>query len=366
MAHKKRMLGLIGMVGAGVLTLGLAGCAGGGDSDSGGSSDGGGSDELVSVGFVAVGPEGAWREANEKNIQETFTEEAGYNLKYAPATNLDQKSQIDAFTSFVDEGVDVILLSATEASGWEDSLKRAQEAEIPVVLLDRGIEPEDTSLYVTRIAPDNVVVAEAVGEWAVSAFPEGGNYIVLEGPAGVGVVNERNEGWDAAVEGSSLVKVAAQTANWSAEEGKSVIETLLKANNNDIQLVFAQNDEMGLGAAQAVEEAGLTPGIDVKIATIDGTLAAMEALAAGMLSFVHEYNPLFGETALEVVEKALAGESVESYIIVPSNAFDSPEAAEAALPDRQVLIPSDGSSSGSRNSSESGAGPHLRRPRTVP
>lgn len=332
MTDKKRMLGLIGFVGAGALALGLAGCANAGNS-GGGSA--GGDGDLISVGFVAVGPEGAWREANEKNIQETFTEDAGYELKYAPATNLDQKSQIDAFTSFVDEGVDVILLSATEASGWEDSLKRAQEAEIPVILLDRGIEPDDPDLYVTRIAPDNVVVAEAVGEWAVSAFPDGANYIVLEGPAGVGVVNERNEGWDAAVEGSNLVKVAAQTANWSAEEGKSVTETLLKANNNDIQLIFAQNDEMGLGAAQAVEEAGLTPGEDVKIATIDGTLSAMEALAAGQLSFVHEYNPLFGETALDVVEKTLAGESVESYIIVPSTAFDSPEAAEAALPDRK-------------------------------
>tara|TARA_R110002051_G_scaffold246021_1_gene305631 strand:+ start:7704 stop:8702 length:999 start_codon:yes stop_codon:yes gene_type:complete len=331
MSHKKRMLGLIGFIGAGALAISLAGCS----SDGGGGTDGNAGGELISVGFVAVGPEGAWREANEKNIQETFTEDAGYDLKYAPATNLDQKSQIDAFTSFVDEGVDVILLSATEASGWEDSLKRAQEAEIPVVLLDRGIEPDDTSLYVTRIAPDNIVVAEAVGDWAVSEFPDGANYIVLEGPAGVGVVNERNTGWDTAVEGSNLVKVAAQTANWSAEEGKSVTETLLKANNNDIQLIFAQNDEMGLGAAQAVEEAGLTPGVDVKIATIDGTRSAIEALSAGQLSFVHEYNPLFGETAVDVVTKALAGESVDSYIIVPSLSFDSAEAATAALPDRK-------------------------------
>ncbi|MFG6446270.1 ABC transporter substrate-binding protein [Microbacterium sp. P06] len=326
MARNKRLLGAIGFAGVGALALGLAGCSGGGEE--------GGSD-LISVGFVAVGPEGSWREANEANIQETFTEEAGFELSYAPATNLDQASQISAFTSFVDSGVDVILLSATEASGWEDSLARAQEAEIPVILLDRGIDPDNPDLYVTRIAPDNVVVAEAVGEWAVSEFPDGGNYIVLEGPAGVGVVNERNEGFDAAVEGSGLVKVASQTANWTTDEGRSVTETLLQANNNDIQFVFAQNDEMGLGAAQAVEEAGLTPGVDVKIATIDGTEGAMEALAAGTLSFVHEYNPLFGDTALEAVEAALEGTEVEPYIIVPSEAFDSAEAAEAALPDRQ-------------------------------
>ena len=330
MSVQRRYAKFLGLAAIGALSIGLAAC-----SSGGGNGAEAGEDDLITVGFVAVGPEGAWREANETNIQDTFTEEAGFDLKYAPATNLDQKSQIDAFTSFVDEGVDVILLSATEASGWEDSLERAQEAEIPVILLDRGIEPDDTSLYVTRIAPDNVEVAAAVGAWAVEQFPEGGNYITLEGPAGVGVVNERNEGWDSAVEGSKLVEVAAQTANWSAEEGKSVTETLLKANNNNVQLIFAQNDEMGLGAAQAVEEAGLTPGVDVKIATIDGTKSAMEALADGTLSFVHEYNPLFGDTALEVVKQTLDGESVESYIIVPSEAFDSPEAAQAVLADRK-------------------------------
>ena len=329
MAVQRRFTKILGLAAVGAISISLAACSSG-DSDSGG-----GSDELTTVGFVAVGPEGAWREANETNVQDTFTEDAGFDLKYAPATNLDQKSQIDAFTSFVDEGVDVILLSATEASGWEDSLKRAQEAEIPVILLDRGIEPDDTSLYVTRIAPDNVEVAKEVGAWAVDQFPDGGNYITLEGPAGVGVVNERNDGWNQSVEGSKLVQVAAQTANWSAEEGKSVTETLLKANNNDVQMIFAQNDEMGLGAAQAVEEAGLKPGVDVKIATIDGTKAAMQALADGQLSYVHEYNPLFGETALDVVNKALDGDSVESYIIVPSLTFDSPEAAAEALPTRK-------------------------------
>ena len=327
------------------LALALAGCSGddGGDETDTGTdtgtdegTDDGGDGELISVGFVAVGPEGGWRAANEKNIQDTFTEEAGFDLSYAPATNLDQASQIAAFTSFVDEGVDVILLSATEGSGWEESLQRAQEAEIPVILIDRGIEPDDPSLYVTRIAPDNFVVAQGVAEWALTALPEGGNYFTLEGPAGVGVVNERNRGWDDVMDGHpEFVKVGAQTANWSTEEAKSVFETVLRANNNDIQIVFAQNDEMGLGAALAVEEAGLTPGEDVKIATIDGTKPALEALAAGRLSFVAEYNPLFGQTALDVVKTVLDGGTVDSYIIVPSGTFDSPEAAEEALPTRE-------------------------------
>ncbi|TRY20326.1 substrate-binding domain-containing protein [Tessaracoccus rhinocerotis] len=324
----------MGLVAVGALALTACGGdpAGGEGTEEGQATSG----DLTTVGFVAVGPEGAWRQANEANIQETFTEDAGFELKYAPAANLDQKSQIDAFTSFVDEGVDVILLSATEGSGWEDSLTRAQEAEIPVILIDRGIEPDNTDLYVTRIAPDNIEVSSAVANWAIEEFPEGANYFVLEGPAGVSVVNERNEGWDAVIgEAEGFNKLGAQTANWSTEEAKSVFETVLKSNNNDVQMVFAQNDEMGLGAVQAVEEAGLVPGEDVKIATIDGTKNALQALADGKLSFVAEYNPLFGETALDVVNKTLAGESVDSYIIVPSLTFDSPEAAEEALPDRK-------------------------------
>jgi simple sugar transport system substrate-binding protein len=326
----KRIARASALVALGTMALSLAAC-GDGDGDAEGGDEG-----LTTVGFVAVGPEGAWRAANEDNMQSTFTEEAGFDLRYAPATNLDQNSQISAFTSFVDEGVDVILLSATEGSGWEDSLTRAQEAEIPVILIDRGIEPDDNGLYVTRIAPDNHEVSKSVAEWALSEFPDGANYFVLEGPPGVSVVNERNQGWDDAVaEAPELVKLGAQTANWSTEEAKSVFETVLRSNDNDIQLVFAQNDEMGLGAAQAVEEAGLTPGEDVKIATIDGTMGALEALAEGRLSFVAEYNPLFGQTALEVVETVLDGGEVEPYIVVPSGTFDSPEAAAEALPTRE-------------------------------
>ena len=326
MAHSKRLLGLVGFVGVGALALGLAGCSGGGDSGDAESGD-----DLTTVGFVAVGPEGGWRDANEQAIKDAFTEEAGFDLKYAPAASpTDQKSQIDAFATFVNDEVDVILLTATEASGWDDSLELAQEAEIPVILLDRGVDSSE-DLYVTRIAPDNVNVAGTVGDWAVETYPEGANYYTLEGVPGLSVVNERNEGFDAAIEGKDgWNEIGSQTANWTADEGKSVIETVLK-ENPDLQFIFAQNDEMGIGAAAAVTAAGLVPGTDVKIATIDGTTPALEALAAGELSFVAQYNPFFGDLAVDAVNAALAGESVEKNIIVPGETFDSAEAGQAAL-----------------------------------
>jgi simple sugar transport system substrate-binding protein len=331
MAQKKRMLGLLGFVGAGALALGLAGCASGGTDAGSGEAGSGGDGDLVTVGFVAVGPEGGWRNANEQAIRDAFSQEAGFDLKYAPAASpTDQKSQIDAFATFVNDEVDAILLTATEASGWEDSLELAQEAEIPVILLDRGVEASE-DLYVTRIAPDNVNVAASVGEWALETFPEGANYYTLEGVPGLSVVNERNEGFDMAIEGADgWNKIGAQTANWTADEGKSVIETVLSANP-DLQFIFAQNDEMGIGAAAAVTAAGLTPGEDVKIATIDGTTPALEALAAGELSFVAQYNPFFGDLAVQAVNDALAGEDVEKNIIVEGETFNSPEAGQAAI-----------------------------------
>ena len=143
-------------------------------------------------------------------------------------------------------------------------------------------------------------------------------------------MNERNNGWDSTIN-DNFTKLEAQTANWSTEEGKTVLSSMLKSHNNDIQLVFAQNDEMGLGAVQAVEEAGLKPGEDVKIITIDGTKPALEALADGKLSLVAEYNPLFGADAVQTAIATLCGEEVEKNFIVQSAIFDSPEAAKAAL-----------------------------------
>ncbi|MBS1697536.1 MAG: ABC transporter substrate-binding protein [Actinobacteria bacterium] len=329
MKAPKRLLGLVALVGAGALALGLAGCSG--KTDASASGDSGSKSELT-IGYVAVGPEGGWRDAHEKAIKDAFTKDAGFDLKYAPAASpTDQKSQIDAFTTFVNDDVDAILLTATEASGWDDALKKAQEAEIPVILLDRGVDASD-SLYATRIAPDNATVAQEVGKWALTAFPQGANYYVLEGVPGLSVVNERNQGFDDAIKGASgWNKIGAQTANWSADEGKSVTETVLKANNNNIQFIFAQNDEMAIGAADAVKGAGLTPGKDVKIAAIDGTKGALERLAAGDLNFIAQYNPFFGPQAIQAVHDAVDGKKLDKTIIVSGETFDSPESAKAAL-----------------------------------
>lgn len=331
MAGRMRVPGAVVLVAAAGVVLGLAGCAGG----DGVSSEPAGDvvdDGTTTVGFVAVGPEGGWRNANEQAVKDAFSVGAGFELRYAPAASpSDQASQLDAFATFVRDGVDVILLTATEASGWEGALELAREAEIPVVLVDRGVDANE-DLYAARVAPDNFKVALSVGLWAVETFADGGNYFVLEGVPGLSVVQERNEGFDAVVSTApGLVKLGAQTASWKTDDARAVIEAVLQANDNDLQLVFAQNDEMGLGAAQAVAAAGLDPGTDVKIATIDGTTGALQALAAGDLSFVAQYNPFFGDVVVDVVDQVLAGEPVQTNITVESDTFASPEQGQAAL-----------------------------------
>ena len=130
MGHNKRFLGLVGLAAVGALAL--TACSSG-TAEPGSSTDAGKGDKAITVGFVAVGPEGGWRNANEQAIKDAFTKEAGFDLKYAPAASpSDQKSQLDAFSTFVNDEVDVILLTATEASGWQDQLKKAKEANIPV------------------------------------------------------------------------------------------------------------------------------------------------------------------------------------------------------------------------------------------
>ncbi len=280
--------------------------------------------ELVKVGFVAVGADDAWRAANEADIRGSFTKEAGFDLEFSPAKNRDQKSQIAAFNAFVDEGVKVILLSATDSTGWEDSLTRAQLAQIPVILIDRGIEPDKTSLYATRIAPGDAEAGKAIATWALTAFPEGTSYFVLEGPPGSTVVKDRNNGWDGVMTAHpEFVKIGAEQANWSADDAKADTATMLAATENGVGLIFAQSEEMALGAIQAVEEAGLVPGTNVKIVTIGASKDALQALFDGRLSFVAEYNPLLGQTAVKVVRTVLGGATIDPLVAVPSATFAS-------------------------------------------
>ena len=222
-----------------------------GSSNAGSKSDDGGK---KTIGFVAVGPEGGFRTANENDLKKAF-KDAGFNLVYSPTQNNDQQKQIQAFNKFVNDEVDAIVLSATNDSGWDDCLENAAEAEIPVFTVDRNINiksAEAKKAVVSHIGPSNVWAGEQAAEFVNKSFSTGANGFILEGPAGLSVVTDRGQGWKNKA-ADNIKVLESQSANWSTDEAKTVTAGLLdKYKSDNPQFIFAENDEMGLGAAQAV------------------------------------------------------------------------------------------------------------------
>ena len=317
----------------------LAAC--GGQSAGGGSTeepaaggDGGGGGDLISVGFSQVGAESGWRAANTKSIQDTLTEENGFVLSFSYAQQK-QENQLQAIRAYIAQGVDVIASSPVVESGWDAVLEEAKAADIPVVLTDRSVDSEDDSLYASSIGSDFVLEGEMSGDWVVENLgSEPLNVVELQGTTGAAPATDRKTGFESAIAGNDNIEIiASQTGNFTRTEGKTVMEGFLQAHD-DIDLVFAHNDDMGLGAIEAIEAAGLVPGEDIKIVTIDAVKDGMQALADGKINYIVECNPLLGPDLAEIIKAVVAGEPVEKRIVVEDLAFDQAAAVEA-LPDRQ-------------------------------
>ena len=213
-------------------------------------------------------------------------------------------------------------------------LQEAKDADIPVILEDRTLSASD-DLYAAWVGLDFKAEGTKAGEWAAETFTEDTKMVVLEGTTGSAPANDRAEGFDAAIEGSKIEKIDSQTGNFTRAEGKTVMEGFLQKYGADgIDLVYAHNDDMALGAIDAIEAAGKVPGVDIKIISIDAVHDGMQALADGKINYIVECNPLLGDLAAGLVKDVLDGKDVERTIYVEDSAFDQ-EAAKAALPDRK-------------------------------
>ncbi|WP_187432490.1 ABC transporter substrate-binding protein [Agromyces mariniharenae] len=323
---------LIGIAAAGAMLVALAGCASGG----GGAAAEGPKplDELV-VGFAQVGAESGWRTANTKDIQASF-EEAGIELKFSDAQQK-QENQIKAIRSYIQQGVDYIAFSPVVETGWDAVLNEAKAAGIPVVLTDRAVDSKDTSLYVSFLGSDFIEEGKKAGLWVLDEYKdttEPVNIVQLEGTTGAAPAIDRAEGFaDVIRQNPNLEVVASQTGDFTRAGGKQVMEAMLKSNP-DIDLVYAHNDDMGLGAIEAIEAAGLVPGEDIKIVTVDAVKDGMQALADGKINFIVECSPLLGKQLVDIITTLNDGGSVEPRIITEETTFNQEQAIEA-LPDRQ-------------------------------
>jgi simple sugar transport system substrate-binding protein len=306
----------------GAVALFAAGCGGSDSGDDSGSGDG-----PIKVGFAQTGSESGWRSANTESMKEAFSEENGFELVFNAADN-DPAAQISAVRSFISQGVDAIVIAPIVEDGWDDVLQEAADADVPVILEDRTVTASD-ELYESWVGLDFKQEGVTAGEWAAENFTEPTNMVVLEGTTGSAPANDRAEGFNEAIEGSQIETIDSQTGDFTRDGGKTVMEGFLQKYGADgIDLVYAHNDDMALGAIEAIEAAGATPGDDIKIVSIDAVKDGMQALVDGKINFIVECNPLLGEQAADLVKQVLDGEEVEKAYYVEDQSFTQEQAAE--------------------------------------
>lgn len=305
----------------------LAGCSNTASNDSGNDKKPD-NDKLV-VGFAQIGQESGWRDAETQSIQ--FY--AGQNmdtieLKFADAQQK-QENQIKAIKSFIDMGVDVIGLAPVVETGWDAVFTEAKEAGIPIVLVDRMADvPED--LYATFIGSDFVEEGKNAAIEMSNLLGGEGKIVELEGTVGASAANDRKKGFEdeLAANHPGIEIIASQTGDFTRAKGKEVMESFLKTYGSEIKGVYAHNDDMMLGAIEAIKEAGLKPGEDIKTVSVDGIKGIFEAMVAGEANVTVECNPLLGPQFFEVCAKLKAGEEVEKWVKSEEGIYRADTAAE--------------------------------------
>ncbi len=318
-----------------VLLTALAACGGGGGDGSanpGAGGAGGQDDGKIVMGFAQVGAESGWRTANTKSVQESAAA-AGIELQFSDAQQK-QENQLKAIRSFIQQKVDVIAFSPVVETGWDAVLLEAKRAGIPVILTDRAVDSEDDTLYETFLGSDFVEEGKKAGQWLIDNTQGAVNVVELQGTTGAAPAIDRKEGFESVIAARPDIKiVATQSGDFTRAGGKQVMEAFLQSNP-DIDVVYAHNDDMGLGAIEAIKAAGKKPGVDIKIISVDAVKDGMTALANGEINFIVECNPLLGPQLMELAKKVVAGEEVPKRVVTEETTFTQ-EQAKAALPERK-------------------------------
>ncbi len=293
------------------------------------------------VGFSQIGSESEWRNANTISVQNTFNEDPTMVLIYSDAQQRPE-NQIKALRSFIARKVDCILFTAIVESGFGPVLREVKKAGIPVIMIDRDVVPEDRPYRLTIMGSNFVDEGEKAAKWLGDYLKKQGiddgskpiNIVELQGTTGSAPAIDRKTGFEKGMKAHPNWKITrSQTGNFTVAEGKQVMEAFLKADKT-IQVLYAHNDGMALGAIQAIKEAGLKPGKDIIIVGVDAVKGAFEAMVAGEMNASIECNPLLGPQALQAVKDLRAGKKLPGRIWTIESVYDQTNAAEA-LPTRQ-------------------------------
>ena len=264
----------------------------------------------LTLGFAQVGAESEWRTANTGSIKDA-AKAAGITLKFSDAQQK-QENQIKAIRSFIAQKVDVIAFAPVVTTGWDTVLMEAKKAKIPVVLTDRSIETKDPSLYVTMIGSDFTEEGRKAAKWLLENYKGQGdvNIVELQGTVGSAPAIERKKGFEAVIKEFPDIKIVkSQSGDFTTAGGKEVTESFIKATDGfkDVCAVYAHNDNMQLGAIQAMKEAGLKPGKDYLMVSVDGVPDMFKAIKAGDANASVELRSDIGKDIYNVVEAYLKG-----------------------------------------------------------
>jgi len=293
------------------------------------------------VGFSQIGSESEWRNANTISVQNTFNEEPTVTLLYSDAQQK-QENQIKALRTFIARKVDCILFTALVETGYGPVLAEAKKAGIPVIMIDRDVQEADRQYRLTIMGSNFVDEGEKAGKWLETYLKQQGmddgkktiNIVELQGTTGSAPAIDRKTGFEKVLKQHANWKLTrSQTGNFTVAEGKQVMEAFLKADST-IQVLYAHNDGMALGAIQAIKEAGKKPGKDIIIIGVDAVKGAFEAMVAGEMNASIECNPLLGPQALQAVMDLRDGKKLPARIWTIEGVYDQTNAA-AALPTRQ-------------------------------
>jgi simple sugar transport system substrate-binding protein len=284
------------------------------------------------VGFAQIGAESEWRTANSRSIQDT-AKRLGVELKFADGQQ-QQDIQIKSIRSFIAQRVDVIGVSPVVETGWDTVFAEVKQAGIPLIVLDRHADVPD-DLYSAFIGSDFVQEGRRACLEMAQLLNGHGNIVELDGTVGSAPMIDRQAGFQECLQDHPNMRVIArQSGDFIRARGKEVMATFLKSYGREINALFAQNDDMALGAIEAIEEYGLKPGVDIKIVSVDAVRAAFEAMVAGKLNVTIECNPLLGPPFFETALKLANGAPIEKWVKSKEYIYRQDTAAQE-LPTRQ-------------------------------
>lgn len=281
------------------------------------------------LGFSQIVTATNWNSANTESIR-TAARDAGITLRLEDA-HRSQENQVMALRSFITQHVDVIAFSPVVETGWEIVLREIRSAKIPVILMDRAIEISDDSLYVSLIGSDFVEQGRRAGRWLLEHtrdLPGEIDIVELQGTAGSAPANDRKKGFAEIITGDSRYRIIrSESGDFSRENGKLIMERFLQAEGRRIRVLFAHNDPMALGAIESIEAAGLKPGSDILVITIEGSRAALQAMIAGKINVTVECSPLLGPQLMAAVKDVTAGRAIPRRIVTQESVFTREVAA---------------------------------------